>query len=323
MKPVFLRANLFNETILGSLLEKGVRPGTITVMIIAILAMFGIILGSFVNALVWRLHEQAALKEARGKKSKAQSVRASQTSPFALSPNDLSITKGRSMCPQCHHTLAPKDLVPVLSWLSLKGKCRYCHQPISWQYPVVELLTGALYAGSYLAWPTVLHGIGLFQFALWLAFLVGFVALAVYDLHWFTLPDRLVLPLLGLAVAQMLVLTAWLHSFAALWQPALAALIIFGIFWGLFQVSDGAWIGGGDVKLAPMLGLLVATPLRVFLVIFFASLLGTLVSIPLLARGKQGLKVHIPFGPYLLLATVLVVLFGHQLVSAYEKLFLL
>ena len=62
------------------------------------------------------------------------------------------------MCPDCHHTLAAKDLIPVLSWLSLGGRCRYCRKPISWQYPLVEVLTGALFALSYLAWPLGFHG---------------------------------------------------------------------------------------------------------------------------------------------------------------------
>ncbi len=280
-----------------------------TVMIIVALGILGIIFGSFINALVWRLHEQEALL---GKKTKAARKRR----------RDLSITKGRSMCPHCGHELAAKDLVPVLSWLSLGGKCRYCQAPISWQYPVVELLTGALFALSYAAWPLDMHGVGLFQFACWLVFLVGFVALAVYDLRWFLLPDRVVLPLTILAGLQTVVVALWARSLEQLYLPLLAAAIIFGLFWLLFQASQGAWIGGGDVKLAVTLGLLAATPLKAFMVIFFASLLGTLVSIPLLMQGKRGLKLQIPFGPYLLTATIIVVLYGTAIVDWYQRLIL-
>jgi prepilin signal peptidase PulO-like enzyme (type II secretory pathway) len=278
-----------------------------TVMIIVALGIFGVIFGSFINALVWRLHEQEALI---GKKTKAAQKRRLE----------LSIAKGRSMCPHCEHTLAAKDLVPVLSWLSLGGKCRYCRASISWQYPAVELLTGALFVWSYVVWPLGLHGVGLFQFVCWLVFLIGFVALSVYDLRWYLLPDRIVLPLTVLAAFQTVVVAFATGSVAQLYTPLLAAAIIFGLFWLLFQASRGAWIGGGDVKLAVTLGLLAATPLKAFMVIFFASLLGTLVSIPLLLQSKKGLRLQIPFGPYLLAATIIVVLHGTAIVDWYQRL---
>lgn len=275
-------------------------------MIIAMLAIFGVILGSFVNALVWRLHEQEGIA---GKKGKRAAVRR----------QELSIAKGRSMCPHCGHTLAAKDLVPILSWVWLRGKCRYCKEPISIQYPAVELLTGVLFAISYLSWPYTFQGVWLFQFAVWLVCIVAFVALAVYDVRWFILPDRIVLPVTLLVALQVVISAIWLHSFAALWQPAVGALMIFGLFWGLFQASKGAWIGGGDVKIALALGLLAGTPAKAFLVIFGASLLGTLVSIPLLAGKKKVLTQHIPFGPYLLAATYGVVLYGSHIIHWYQS----
>src|SRR3954465_436221 len=104
-------------------------------MIIAVLVVLGLCLGSFVNALVWRLHEQ---EEGGSKKAAAKK---------------LSIIKGRSMCPHCKHALKPIDLIPVISWLSLRGKCRYCSKPISIQYPIVELSTALLFVVSYIWWP--------------------------------------------------------------------------------------------------------------------------------------------------------------------------
>jgi prepilin signal peptidase PulO-like enzyme (type II secretory pathway) len=179
-----------------------------------------------------------------------------------------------------------------------------------------------LFVVSYFNWPVALNGVGLFQFVCWLIFVVAFMALAIYDFRWFILPDRVVLPLMLLAVLQVAVSAIWLHSFKALWEPAVGALIIFGLFWLLFQVSKGTWIGGGDVKLAIVLGLLAGTPLHAFLVIFAASLIGTVVSIPLLAQGKRGLKLQIPFGPYLLAGTIVVVLQGSSMVNWYQNLLL-
>src|SRR5690348_8244818 len=115
-------------------------------MIVLLLGALGLGLGSFVNALVWRLHEQElAEEEPKHKRAKGKARQ--------LSAKELSIVSGRSMCPDCHHELAPQDLIPVLSWLWLRGKCRYCSKPISWQYPLVELVTAALFIVSYLSWP--------------------------------------------------------------------------------------------------------------------------------------------------------------------------
>jgi prepilin signal peptidase PulO-like enzyme (type II secretory pathway) len=273
-------------------------------MITFMLAVLGVIFGSFVNAFVWRLHELERVKKKRPKAKE-------------LTAEELSITKGRSMCPQCHHTLAAKDLVPVLSWLQLRGKCRYCHKPISWQYPLVELATGLLFALSYIAWPQDMHGVEILRLGFWLFFVI----LAVYDLRWYLLPDKVVFPLIVIAAIEVVAVAVWQQSLRAVWEPALGSLVIAGLFYALFQVSKGGWIGGGDVKLAIALGLIAGSPLNAFLVIFFASLLGTLGSVPVLLQGKKGLKMHIPFGPYLLLATYIVVLYGDAIADWYTRLF--
>lgn len=289
-------------------------------MIIAVLAILGLIFGSFVNALVWRLHEGSELRSQLAGLEAKQKPPAAKIVALKTKLQARSISKGRSMCPHCEHELAAKDLVPVLSWLYVRGRCRYCRQPISWQYPAVELLTAALFAVSFMSWPYGFHGAGLFQFVLWLGFVVAFMALAVYDLRWFLLPDRIVVPVTLLAAVQTAVMALWLHSFSALWQPVAAATVIFGLFWLLFQVSNGAWIGGGDVKLAVALGLVAGTPLKAFLVIFLASLIGTVASLPSMRGSKDKLKLRIPFGPPLLLATAIVVLYGDRLVMWYRNL---
>ncbi|MEX2014368.1 MAG: prepilin peptidase, partial [Candidatus Saccharimonadales bacterium] len=104
-------------------------------MTLVALVLFGLSLGSFINALVWRLWQQ------ENKKQKTKNDRR------------YSILKGRSICPHCKHILQAKDLIPVLSWVLLRGKCRYCNKPISAQYPLVEAGTAALFILSYVFWP--------------------------------------------------------------------------------------------------------------------------------------------------------------------------
>jgi prepilin signal peptidase PulO-like enzyme (type II secretory pathway) len=264
-----------------------------------VLIVLGLILGSFVNALVWRVHEQSRQKKPRP---------------------ELSVVRGRSICPHCKHQLAAKDLVPVMSWLWLRGKCRYCSKPISWQYPVVELLTAGLFVFSYFFWPVTFSGIGLFEFILWLVFLTGFAALVVYDLRWFILPTRVIQPLAGLALVQVLVVSVAYHGgLQSVAGALLGVVVIGGLFYALFLVSRGAWIGGGDVRLGVLLGLLVGGPLMSFLLIFIASAAGTVVALPLMGAHKLKRTSRMPFGPFLLVSAVLTRLFGAAIIHWYKN----
>lgn len=277
------------------------------VVIVVILAVLGLALGSFVNALTWRIHEREI------------ELQKSPTEKRKKYLKDLSITKGRSMCPHCHHVLGAMDLVPVFSWLILRGKCRYCHHRIE-DSPLVELVTAILIIGSYIFWPMPFHGSGLFEFILWIIFLVGFVALAVYDLRWYLLPNKIVYSLLGLSVVQLLAVLIFFNGgLPLIWGALWGFLIGGGIFYVLFQVSKGAWIGGGDVKLGALLGIIVGGPLNGFLLLFIASLSGSVISLPLLASGKVKRTSIVPFGPFLLFAAIIVRLFGASLVTWLER----
>lgn len=282
------------------------------------MATLGLIFGSFVNAFVWRLRQQELQVPASSSKNRAANTNIKITTK--ATQEDYSILHGRSMCPKCHHTLAPKDLVPVLSWVTLKGKCRYCHKPISWQYPLVELLTAVVFVVSYLLWPFEFDAYGIFRLGIWLVFMVFFMALSVYDIHWYELPDRVVFPLMYVAAAQVLVSAAWQESAAVLWQSALGGVLIFGLFWIIYQISKGEWIGGGDVKLGMVLGLLVGTPMRAVLVIFFASLVGIVASLPMLVSKRAARGLHIQFGPALILGAIIVQLYGTQIAEWYQAL---
>jgi prepilin signal peptidase PulO-like enzyme (type II secretory pathway) len=273
-------------------------------MITAILIVLGLCFGSFTNALVWRLHEQATQK--------------SKKKPNTKYLADLSISTGRSMCPDCKHELGALDLLPVISWVGLRGKCRYCHKPISAQYPLVELLTAALFVLSYACWPLTLHSSQDIVFGLWLVCLVGFMALTIYDLRWMLLPNRLIFPLTGIAaVSAGISIGLSDQPLRALINTLVSVVVGSGLFYLIYQVSQGKWIGGGDVKLGWLFGLLVATPGRSFLVIFLAALLGSLASIPLLFTKRLKSSSQIPFGPFLIAGTVIVVLFGAHIIHWY------
>lgn len=288
-------------------------------MIVLVLVGLGLVCGSFVNALVWRLYKQEELKssadELAVKKRKESSANTSQ-----LTDKDLSIVKGRSMCSYCHHELAVQDLIPVVSWLMLRGKCRYCRHPIE-DSPAIELVTAILFLVSYFWWPLSFDAAGIFAFVLWLVFVTAFVALAVYDIRWFLLPDRIVFPLIFLVAGKVIVDAT---IFDGGWQTVLEAiwgmLIISGLFFLIYVVSKGGWIGFGDVKLAIVLGLLVGGPLNALLLIFVASLLGSLLALPLVLEGRARVTTHLPFGPFLLAATAIVVLMGDHITDWYTNL---
>lgn len=259
-------------------------------MVVLLLIVAGLTFGSFINALVWRLHKRK------------------------------NWVSERSECPLCHHVLAPKDLVPVFSWLWLKGKCRYCHKPIP-DSPVVEVALPLLFVLSYAFWPLPLYGEGLFVFIFWLIFLVGFVALSLYDLKWFLLPDVFVFPLIALAVVQVV---GQLLLFNGTWQELLSsvmgAVVMSGLFYLIFVVSKGKWIGFGDVKLAIVLGLLAGGALPALLVLFVASVIGSILALPLVLAGKANRKSQLPFGPMLIAGTIVVVLFGQAIIDWYTTL---
>jgi prepilin signal peptidase PulO-like enzyme (type II secretory pathway) len=270
-------------------------------MVIAVLIVLGLCLGSFINALVWRLHKSSNSR----KKTK-----------------QLSILNGRSMCPACSHELAAKDLMPLLSWLWLKGRCRYCSQPISIQYPLVELSLTLVFVFSYVFWPQPLaHGQAVLLIT-WLAVSVGLMALLVYDLKWMLLPSKIIYPALLLAATGRLIYLVGFENNKphAVLSWALSVLVASGIFFVLFTISRGRWIGFGDVRLGLINGTLLATPAKSLLMIFMASLLGTAVAVPLIVLGKRKLSQRIPYGPFLIAATFIVALFGDSLINSYKNL---
>lgn len=304
-------------------------------MIYIVLIVFGLAFGSFVNALVWRLRQQELLVESRkvskvknnAKKSAKSNI---QHTKYNIPEERLSVLKGRSMCPSCHHELAAKDLIPVLSWLSLGGKCRYCKKPIHWQYPLVELISALLFVVSYIFWPEYLNFAELqtfssifnvVSFGVWLIFLTGLIALFIYDLKWMLLPDRIVFPLIYGALALTILEAVATKSFSPLLSSAIGVLMLAGLFYAIFVVSNGGWIGGGDVKLAIFMGIILG-PYLSFLALFLASLVGSFIILGIMALTKVDRKQQIPFGPFLIGATYVAVIWGPAIIDWYNTKFL-
>lgn len=225
------------------------------------------------------------------------------------------------MCTDCGHVLSAKDMVPIFSWLMLKGRCRYCNKSISWQYPVVEAATAFLFAFSYAFWPYELSSYeNLIAFIAWLIFLTGFISLTIYDIKYLILPNKIIFTLIFIALigltAELLISTDLSIAKAGL----IGTLIGGGLFYVLFQLSNGAWIGGGDVKLGFLLGLLVGGPWPALLMLFLASFLGTIYSIPMIIFGQVRARSRIPFGPFLIAAAIIVQLFGVSIIDWYNNL---
>lgn len=255
------------------------------------LVIFGLALGSFVNALVWRLH------------------------------TGRDWVSERSECPNCSHVLSAADLVPVVSWLLLRGRCRYCKKTISWQYPIVELITAGLFVTSYLQWPARLNdAAGYLGFVVWLISIVGLMAIAVYDLRWYIIPDQIIYSLIYLAIAKVAVSAALLAGGPLQVKDAVAGLLIGGgVFYAIFQLSDGRWIGGGDVKLGIFFGILLGAR-DAFIALYIAAVLGAVVMATLLVAKKVTRKSKIPFGPFLISGVFVAGLYGGELWSWYSQL---
>lgn len=256
------------------------------------LLFLGLCLGSFVNAAVWRIR------------------------------NKKDLLLDRSECTKCHYKLEWYDLIPVASWLWLKGRCRKCKKPISAQYPLVELSVAAFFVASLAFWPYGFNDtISLLQFAIWLISGVLLAILFVYDLKWLLLPDRIVVPLVGLGIAMSILVALEAQSIGQYIGNLLGSVFVLSGFYLIIYIySKGKWIGFGDVKLGLALGLLLCDWRLAIVALFMANLIGTLVFVPGLLTKKIKRTSHIPFGPFLILGFIVAGLFGSAIIDWYMLL---
>ena len=263
--------------------------------------LFGLVMGSFLNCIIYRL----------------------QTGESFL--------KGRSFCPHCRHELSWQDLIPVFSFLILKGKCRYCQKPISWQYPLVELATGIIFL--LIVW-NLEFGICL-EFGIWnllfyLLISCFLIIIFVYDLKHYIIPDAVIYPAIAIAflyqLFRMLNFVNW--NLFGIWnvesgilRPISSAFLASLFFLAIVFLSQGKWMGLGDVKLAFLMGLFLGFP-NILVALFLAFFIGAIIGIGLIISGKRTLKSEVPFGPFLITGTFIALFWGNQITNWYLSLFI-
>ena len=271
------------------------------------LGLIGLCMGSFAGASVWRLRARQlkADKKAGEEVDKAEYKR--------LNPlTKQSLTKDRSVCLHCGYALRWYDLIPLVSWLTLKGKCRNCHASIGRFEPLIEIATALLFVASYFLWPTPLDSVAtVLPFILWLIAGVGLAILFAYDAKWFLLPDPITYSVIGVALISVIVRAAYSDDAGAfIINAAGAVAILSGLYLLIYVISKGKWIGFGDVKLGLALGLLLADWQLAFVALFLANFVGCLIVIPAMIAGKIKRTSYVPFGPLLIVGMVLAQFFG-------------
>jgi leader peptidase (prepilin peptidase) / N-methyltransferase len=255
----------------------------VTVLIISA-AVLGLVVGSFLNVVVWRV------------------------------PRQESVASPPSRCPSCERAIRPRDNVPVLSWLLLRGRCRDCSAPISARYPAVELTTAAVFA--VLAWR---FGVD-WQLPAFLYLGAVSVALSLIDVDTRRLPNVIVLPSYPVAGVLLLVPAALDDRWPDLLRAGLGAGALYAFFFAMAVIRPGE-MGFGDIKLAGVLGIYLGWLGWGVLVVgaFGGFLLGGLYGAALMLARRAGRKSKIPLGPFLVAGALLSVLAGQEVFDRYRQ----
>ena len=285
-----------------------------------LIGILGAAFGSFAGAQVWRLRARQLVEDKKaGEKVSAKELK-------KLSPLIKKASKDRSRCLSCGHILAWYDLIPLVSWLSLRGKCRYCKKFIGWTEFLLEVGMAALFVLSVVLWPMLLAGFWqILTLVLWLAALVLLAILFVYDLRWLLLPDIVNIPFIVLgAVFAGIKLCLASDVTSALTSLLGAVFVLSGIYLLLYLFSkarygeDKTWVGFGDVKLGLGLSLFLGNWLLAFAALFAANLIGTILVLPSMLTGKLRGNSRISFGPLLIAGFLIVWLFSESILNWYQ-----
>lgn len=260
-------------------------------MVYLLIFLFGISLGSFLNVLIDRI------------------------------PQGISPWEGRSFCDHCKKTLQWYDLIPLFSFLSLGGKCRYCHKKLSWQYPLLEIVTGILFVvtfSQFLASRAVntqgIMPVQLLELGFALFIVSSWIVIFFTDLKFGIIPDKILFP--AIIISFLYIFLFQNPSLSVHFLSGLGACLFFLV---LFLGTRGKGMGFGDVKLVFLLGLVLGFP-AVVLSLYISFLTGALISLILVIEKKLKLKNTIPFGPFLIGAALIVYYRGDVLIQFIRQL---
>ena len=266
--------------------------------LIAVVAVFSLAIGSFLNVLIHRLPK---MMEADWRAQCAEL----QGGEATVAGSRYNLLVPHSHCPQCKAPLRVIDNIPIASWIALRGKCAHCSGRISSRYPIVEALTAVL--SAIVAWKFGLT----WQTALVLVFTWTLIALTFIDADTTLLPDDLTLPLLWVGLLAN-VFGAFVPLKEAVLGAAAGYLVLWSIYW-LFKLATGKeGMGFGDFKLLAALGAWMGWK-ALLPIVLLSSLVGAIVGIALIILARRGREIPIPFGPYLAAAGMIVMLTGDRL----------
>lgn len=244
--------------------------------------LFGLIVGSFLNCVIFRLE--------KGK----------------------SFLKGRSYCPHCKHQLTWRDLIPVLSFVILRRRCRYCKKLISWQYPIVELATGILFVliiNTQLS--AINYQLSIISYIYYLLIVSFLIIIFIYDLKHFIIPDKVLYPAITISFLYLII-----NNQLSIINYSLVALGVSSFFLFIYLFSKGKCLGFGDVKLAILLGLFLGWP-RIVLALFLSFVIGGIIGLGLIISSKKKLKSEVPFAPFLIFGALTALFWGEQIIAWY------
>jgi len=260
--------------------------------------IFGLLIGSFLNCLIWRLYKEESLL-------------------------------GRSYCPHCRHQIAWYDNFPLLSFIFLGGKCRHCKKSISWQYPIIELTTGILFAlafikniGGWFAFQDLspldlIAQINSLKFYLSLIrdyFIISVMLIVlIYDLRWYLISNLVIVPaVIVIFVLNIVLGVSWYYSL-------LMAILSCGFFLAQYLITKKRGLGEGDIWLGFLLGIIFSQVAIWWLMIIISYFLGSVVGLTLMMIGRKKWGSKLPLGVFLASGTIIVLLYGEIILANYQN----
>jgi len=278
------------------------------------LFLFGLILGSFAGASVWRIRARQLVED----KNCGEKVDIKEYEKLQKLTKS-SLFGDRSKCLNCSYELKWYDLIPVLSWLSLGGKCRKCRKPIGYFEPIIEIGMAVFFVLSFMFWPNSLSSsYEITLFVLWLISGIGLAILFVYDQFWSLLPDKVSFIVIGIGVINAgLVFINSNNKTETFFSILGSVLILSGLYWIIYKISKGTWIGFGDIKLGLGLALMLSNWGLAFIALFAANLVGCILVLPAMIVGKLKRNSRVPFGPLLIIGYIIAGLFGNFILNFY------